>query len=306
MQEPLEEIADRKSIRVLTSIDDEISRRVMDQYRENPYPRWTVNPAPIFASDRKDWAHSADTREIKEILVAGCGSGRHAVETAHYFPQAQILAVDLSLPSLAYARRKTREIGVRNVEYAQADILKLAILNRTFDRIEAVGVLHHLADPELGWRLLLSMLRPDGKMRIGLYSETGRRDIVSVRTFIAERGYHPTPEDIRKLRHEILRIYDERGWRMTVESNDFYSISGCRDLLFNVMEHRFTIPRIKGLLNEQKLTFLGFDLEPSIVERFQRQFPGPAALAGLDNWHRFETDDPQTFRGMYQFTIEKN
>jgi len=303
LQEPFEEIEDRKSIPVLTSVDDEISLRVMDQYRENPYPRWTVNPVPI-AGDRKPRLNSADD-ESREILVAGCGSGQQAVEIAQYYPQAQILAVDLSLSSLAYARRKTREIGVQNVEYAQADILKLAALNRTFDRIETAGVLHHLADPESGWRILLSMLRPKGTMRIGLYSELARRDIVGVRSFIAERGYRPTPENIRILRQEILRIYEERGWRMTVLLNDFYNTSGCRDLLFNTMEHRFTIPKIKRFLSEQSLTFLGFDLDPSIVERFGRQYPGAGALTDLDSWHSFEMDNPPTFRGMYQFTIEK-
>jgi SAM-dependent methyltransferase len=306
LQEPLQEIEDRKSIPVLTPVDDDISLRVMDQYRENPYPRWTVNPVATPADDRKDRAQSAGPRETKEILVAGCGSGQHAVETAQHYPEAQILAVDLSLSSLAYARRKTHEIGLRNVEYAQADILALAALHRSFDRIEAVGVLHHLADPELGWRILLALLRPKGTMRIGLYSELARRDIVGVRSFIAERGYRATPDDIRILRQEVLRIYDERGWRMTVQSNDFYNTSGCRDLLFNVMEHRFTIPKIKRFVSEQDSTFLGFDLDPSIVERFERRFPGAGALADLDSWHSFEMDNPPTFRSMYQFTIEKN
>jgi ubiquinone/menaquinone biosynthesis C-methylase UbiE len=38
---------------------------------------------------------------------------------------ARLLGVDVSLTSLAYARRKTRELGLRNIEYAQADILEL-------------------------------------------------------------------------------------------------------------------------------------------------------------------------------------
>ena len=42
----------------------------------------------------------------------------------------------------------TRKAGLHNVEYAQADILKLGTLGRSFDRIEAMGVLHHLADPK--------------------------------------------------------------------------------------------------------------------------------------------------------------
>ena len=40
-----------------------------------------------------------------------------------------MLAVDLSLSSLAHAARKIRELGVE-IEYAQADILELGSLER--------------------------------------------------------------------------------------------------------------------------------------------------------------------------------
>jgi len=48
---------------------------------------------------------------------------------------ARAAAVDLSLtPKLAYAKRKTRALEVANIDYAQADLLKLGALNRTFGR----------------------------------------------------------------------------------------------------------------------------------------------------------------------------
>jgi len=305
VREPLDEAEDRKSIRALTTVKDGVSLKVMQQYEENPYPRWTIAPIAVFADDH-DAIDSNMASPAKDILIAGCGSGQHALEVAQYRPDAQVLAVDISLPSLAYARRKTREAGLRNIDYAQADILKLATIGRSFDRIEAVGVLHHLAAPESGWRMLLSLLRPKGEMRIGLYSETARRTVVDVRRLIAERGYRPTPEDIRKCRHEIMRDYDERGWRTVIEAADFYSMSGCRDLLFHAMEHRFTIPRIKAFLSEHGLSFLGFDIEPRTIERFQKQFPGSAALTELDKWHAFETENPQTFRHMYVFETRRS
>jgi len=71
-----------------------------------------------------------------------------------------VLAVDLSMGSLAYAKRKTRELGLTSIEYAQADLLKLNSLGRSFDVIESGGVLHHLADPWTGGKCFLSLLRP--------------------------------------------------------------------------------------------------------------------------------------------------
>src|SRR4029077_4778114 len=304
LREPLAEADDLASIPVLTAVDDSISLQVMQQYAENPYPRWTINPLAAFADESEMPAASAC--DGKEILIAGCGSGQHALQVARNFPGARILAADISLPSLAYARRKTREEGLRNIEYVQADILKLEALGRSFDRVEAVGVLHHLAEPELGWRVLLSLLRPKGEMRVGLYSETARRDIAAVRAFIAERGYGSTAEDIRKCRQEILRDFDNRRWKGVTQTSDFYSMSGCRDLLFNVMEHRFTVPEIKAFLNEQRLTFQGFEVEPSVLEKFRTLFLGDAALMVLDNWKVFEADNPLPFRTMYVFTVRKD
>jgi ubiquinone/menaquinone biosynthesis C-methylase UbiE len=302
--EPLAEADDLASIPVLTAVDDSVSLQVMHQYAENPYPRWTINQRAAFADEGEMPAASAGDGE--EILIAGCGSGQHALQVAQNFPGARILAADISLPSLAYARRKTREEGLRNVEYVQADILHLGTIGRSFDRVEAVGVLHHLAEPELGWRMLLSLLRPNGEMRVGLYSEAARRDIVAVRAFIAERGYGSTAEDIRKCRQEILRDFDSRRWKGVTQTSDFYSMSGCRDLLFNVMEHRFTVPRIKAFLDERRLSFQGFEVEPWVFEKFQTLFPGAAALMDLDNWQVFEADNPLTFRTMYVFTVRKD
>jgi SAM-dependent methyltransferase len=288
----------------LTAIDDGVSVRVMQQYEENPYPRWTIDPGVKFPDHNADTANNA--KPVKDILIAGCGSGQHAIEVARRHPGARVLAVDISLPSLAYARRMTRKAGLQNIDYAQADILKLSSLGRNFDRIEAVGVLHHLAEPEAGWRILLELLRPKGEMRVGLYSEVARRAIVDVRRLVAERAYRPTPKDIRKCRHEVMSSYEARGWKRVIEAADFYSMSGCRDLLFHIMEHRFTISRIKSFLEENSLSFLGFDLDPRTIEHFRMQFPGNTALLDLDNWQTFEVENPQVFRRMYVFEVRKD
>src|ERR1051325_8984636 len=112
-----------------------------------------MNPCKVIAGDMKRRAQtigSAEPPRTQKILIAGCGTGKHPFWIAQCFPDARILAIDLSRANLAYARRKTREEGLPNIEYGQADILKLAGIGRIFDRIDAVGVLHHLADPEAG------------------------------------------------------------------------------------------------------------------------------------------------------------
>ena len=48
-------------------------------------------------------------------------------------------------------------------------------LNKKFDVIESVGVLHHMGDPLQGWSVLSDCLKKDSIMLVGLYSETARK-----------------------------------------------------------------------------------------------------------------------------------
>ena len=308
LREPLEEVGERTAIAKLAPIKNSVSLQVMRQYEENPYPRWTINPLNVFAADqaRGRTIPTAERQAELDILIAGCGTGLHAIQIAQVYPNARLLGVDVSLTSLAYARRKTRELGLRNIEYAQADILELGTIDRTFDSIESVGVLHHLAEPTAGWRVLVSLLRPGGRMRIGLYSNLARRVIAEARARTAARDYRATADDIRRCRQDIIR--EAEHWKMLIGARDFYSMSGCRDLLFNVMEHRFTIPEIAAFLNDNDLSFLAFEPfdDPTVIENFHKQFPGAADEANLDQWHRFEADHPETFWDMYVFMVGKN
>jgi SAM-dependent methyltransferase len=313
VREPAQERQIRQTIPELAASDDEISRRVRLQYEENPYPRWTKAdpPPPPLSFDqllrRKLPAsvfQNLDKSQI-DILIAGCGTGQHAIETAQRFAGASVLAVDLSLTSLAYAKRKTLALRRTNIEYGQADILRLGALGRSFDVIESSGVLHHLADPFAGWLVLVSLLRPGGFMAIGLYSEIARADIVAARTFIAERGYQSTAADIRRCRQELVALDGGARFRHVVASVDFFSTSGCRDLLFHVQEHRLTIPQIADFVAENGLAFVGFELDHFTLQRYLARFPNDKSMTDLACWDEFEHEQPRTFAGMYQFWVQK-
>ena len=181
VKEPAEERRIASSIPVLTSIESEVSRAVRQQYEESPYPRWVkAGPPgePIVLKDRPP-------EQVFDALFAGCGTGLSTVEFARQTPRARVLAIDLSVASLCYAKRMAQSYGLANVEFGQADITKLGTIGREFDYIDASGVLHHLADPWEGWRILLALLRPGGVMLVGLYSELARQGIVAARRLIA-------------------------------------------------------------------------------------------------------------------------
>jgi SAM-dependent methyltransferase len=307
--EPREEEADRSRIPQLTPIVDPASIEVRRQYEQSPYPRWVHpasrgTPTPMRAYlgglPNVEASAFAEDRDL-DVLVAGCGTGRSTVDLARAVERARFTAIDLSLSSLAHARRKTRERGIRTVDYFQGDIMALGTLGRSFDMIDAVGVLHHLADPFAGWRILLSMLRPRCVMKVGLYSALARKDVAAARTDIVERGYAATPQDIRRYRQEI----DDAKLRKLSQLPDFYSLSECRDFLFHVMEHNFTLPKIAAFLDEQNVRFLGFDLPAPFMKAYGRRFPDDPRGIRLESWHRYEMENPDTFVGMYVFWVQK-
>lgn len=307
VREPAEELRLRAAIPRLTPIEDEVSLLVRQQYEENPYPRWVTMPSGIKAACTDDFpqVQALGKGDGLKILVAGCGTGQHSIQVAQQFPNAEVLAIDLSLASIGYAKRKTLELGLTNIEYAQADIMQLAGIGRVFDVIESAGVLHHLADPLAGWKILLSLLRPGGVMRLGLYSELARQHIVAARRFIAERGYTPSAEGIRQCRQELMATEGNPLLKRLTSSSDFYGASPCRDLIFNVQEHRYTLPQLKENFRELDLELIGFSIDPSILNQYGKRFPADRAKTDLDNWSIFENENPSIFFGMYQFWVQK-
>jgi SAM-dependent methyltransferase len=197
-----------------------------------------------------------------------------------------------------------QSLGIENIEFAQADINRIGSIGRTFDFIDASGVLHHLADPWVGWQALLALLRPGGTMQVSLYSELARQNVVAGRALIAERDYRPVPEDIRRCREAIMAAEDGSILK-TLTQGDFFTMSECRDMLFHVQEHRLSLPEIKSFIEENNLEFTGFDLDSPILQRFAKRFPGSAERLDLECWHRFEVEAPTTFLGMYRFWVRK-
>lgn len=291
----------------VTAIKDDVSQAVRMQYEENPYPRWAsiLQPQPrtveAFARGLRHGEPEHAFPPPVPILVAGCGSGQHPIQTALSFTDCEVLAVDLSRASLAYAARMAEELRIPNVTFQQADILELGGLGRQFAVIECGGVLHHLEDPVSGWRILVDLLEPHGLMKIGLYSAKARQGVYAARDFVQAQGFPPTPDGIRKCRRAILDLPDGHPAKGALTFRDFFSISGCRDLIMHVHEQAFTLPRIADALDTLGLLFLGFECEVPHMEKFRAMYPGGSALTDLACWHCFEETHPETFKSMYQF-----
>jgi SAM-dependent methyltransferase len=310
-QEPLLENELKGSVPVLTAIIDATSRAVRSFYEETPYPRWTSvkKIRPMDASTFLQSLFPAKTdlftsfAEAPRVLVAGCGSGRHAILTAQLYANSDVTAVDLSLASLAYAIRKSRAFSIENLHFAQADLLNLDEGIGSFDIIECSGVLVCIEDPFEGLRSLAERLRPGGVMKIALYSEAARQHVVRARSFIQESGYDATPQGIRECRQAIMASDDSR-LREISSGRDFFSMSMVRDLIFHIKEHRFTLGWIETALAALDLAILGFEItDPVGRKRYRHLKPSDRDFCDFEALGRLEAAHPDTFSEMYQFWV---
>ncbi|MGI9344534.1 MAG: class I SAM-dependent methyltransferase [Gammaproteobacteria bacterium] len=304
------EIALARSFESQCELDNDTSLRVGAMYEENPYPRWRFS-IPLFnrggksivAHDKLTEAAGWDPRgaDVHRVLVAGCGTGLGTVTTAANFPDLQLTAIDISTRSLAYGALKARELGISNVEFERRDILQLPSWERSFDMIEAGGVIHHMAEPDDGLRSMLACLRPHGIVKLGLYSARARASIVRLReAFRAEFG-SIGPAEIREVRHRILGRIEDSEYAEFSRLRDFYSSSGCRDLLLHEHECQYSIPELAELLNRHGLRFLRFAEGGGIYQTFHALRGAAADVYDLDQWHDVESRAPSMFAGMYVF-----
>tara|TARA_E500000318_G_scaffold11106_3_gene9764 strand:+ start:1263 stop:3107 length:1845 start_codon:yes stop_codon:yes gene_type:complete len=309
--EPTAEQALAAALPALTPMgEDATSERVRDQYETHPYPRWRsvdgqIRRKPLDAHLRERFpAVRFDGIDIARprLLVAGCGTGRHAIQTAARYEGVEVTAIDLSRRSIGYAARMAAELGRTNIRFAQADILGLGALDERFDVIECSGVLHHMADPMAGWKVLRGLLKPGGLMRVALYSDIARARFAKLQAEIDAEDEAGIAAEIRRRRNDILKLAEDDPAAIVWQTGDFYSLSGCRDLLFHRREVRYGWPEIGAAVAELDLKLVGVETASADLKALYRQrFPGDPSATSPDNWNVLEREYPDSFLAMYQF-----
>jgi SAM-dependent methyltransferase len=292
----------------LLPLSDKTSAVMARHYSQSPYPRWdsvTLSPPGSLARALARFERAERLVFLDrafDVLFAGAGTGQHVVQAAAgYGPGARVMAIDLSAPSLAWAEMMAARLAVPGVAFMVADLLDSDRLGRTFDIIECVGVLHHMADPFAGWRALLSVLKPHGLMYIGLYSATARRPIAAIAADPANPGPGCSDDEARRFRRLLLdRLADDPTARVAASRN-FWTLNEFRDLALNPSERRLELGEIRRFLDEAGLEFLGFTLEPPVLARFHAAHPAAPWPGRLEDWAEFEAANPSTFDGMYRF-----
>jgi len=307
---PCQEAFLTQNIEAYTPMEGAFLQKIAQQYEAFPYPRWqttqmtqqTASLRTIVSQHFPYFNADKISDQPVNILFAGCGTGEQVVQVASNISSQNILAIDLSRNSLAYATRKAQEMGVTNAHFGQADILQVKDWDASFDVIFCTGVLHHMEDPSAGLQSLKGVAKENTLFSLALYSERARINVSAARKFIADHKIPDTLAGLRQFRTMVRELESGHPVKAIANSREFYSASGLHDYVFNTHEIHFTPKKLKALLSENDLEFIGFDLRRSEFKTlYQERFPDDTSMTNLDNWDTMETEYPDMFAGMMQF-----
>ena len=184
---------------------------VTRQYERYRYPQ-PIEDLEIWLANNWEWydpshAHRVlwPDREYKrdlDILIAGCGTNQASV-FAFMNPDAKVVAVDISQPSLDHQQYLKDKHGLFNLDLHLLPIEELPSLGLDFDLIVSTGVLHHMADPQVGMNAVASCLRRDGAVAIMLYAKYGRAGLELLQSFFRDLGLGQNESSIATVRETL-------------------------------------------------------------------------------------------------------
>jgi 2-polyprenyl-3-methyl-5-hydroxy-6-metoxy-1,4-benzoquinol methylase len=114
----------------------------------------------------------------KRVMDVGCGMGRNP----HWYADAgatSVLGVDVDDQSLSAARRNTQDNPRVRIDKCSVYDLDPTVQG-TFDRVTCIGVLHHLAEPELALARMWQCVAPGGDLVLWCYAKEGNRLLLPV------------------------------------------------------------------------------------------------------------------------------
>jgi len=189
-----------------SSRDAATTARVREFYRAHPYPAY----GEALKRRHLEWYRKYCAKPGR-YLEAGCGTGHIMLGIATSLPQHRYWAIDLSDKSIAIARRLAEDHGVA-VEFRQHDMMQPLPFDFDFDYINCVGVIHHLAVPDIGLRNLAARLADDGLLFLHAYGEDyHRRRLQIVEMLDIMQGGKGEPE----ARFALFRDYCRHHGRLT-------------------------------------------------------------------------------------------
>jgi SAM-dependent methyltransferase len=200
-------------------------------------------------------------REYKpdvDILIAGCGTNQASV-FACMNPDANVVAVDISRPSLDHQQYLKDKHGLFNLQLHSLPIEELPKLAMDFDLIVSTGVLHHLADPQAGMTALAHCLRPDGVAGVMLYAKNGRIGIELLQKAFRDLDLGQNESSIGLVRQTLSLLSADHPVQSYLKmARNLESDAVLVDTFLHGRERSFTVDDCVDLVTSAGLVFQGW------------------------------------------------
>jgi SAM-dependent methyltransferase len=275
---------------------------VTRQYERYRYPQ-PIEDLEIWLANNWEWydpshAHRVlwPDREYKpdmDILIAGCGTNQASV-LAFMNPDAKVVAVDISQPSLDHQQYLKDKHGLFNLELHLLPIEELPTLGLDFDLVISTGVLHHLADPQAGMNAVASCLRPDGAMGIMLYAKYGRAGLELLQQFFRDLGLGQNESSIATVRETLSLLSPDHLVQPYLKmAGNLQSDAVLVDTFLHGRERSYSVDDCLELVTTAGLVFQGwFNKAPyyphDLFARPNTVYPAIEALPEPAKWAAIE------------------
>ena len=212
-------------------------------------------------------------------LVAGGGTGDATIFLAEQLKNtdAHIVHLDMSQASIAIAKERARIRDLTNITWVHDSLLNLPKLGlEKFNYINCSGVLHHLADPDAGFRALLSVLADDGAIGLMLYATTGRTGVYQMQSLMrlvnAPQPDGKEIDDARKIantRDLLQSLPPFNGFKLSeaLHHDQKMGDAGIFDLLLHSQDRSYTVGELFDWLSDGTPDGYGMHLALTDVQR---------------------------------------
>jgi SAM-dependent methyltransferase len=196
-----------------------------------------------------DWTHTRIPRRPR-IWIAGCGSNQ-ATLTALKFPGAEILATDISTPSLAVCEKNLAQVGATNITLKEQTIND-AEYAEEFDYVICTGVIHHNADPSIPLARIAAALKRDGILELAVYNYYHRILTTAYQKamrllFMGDREIDLDQQlDVTRDLMESFPVENTLSFYLKQEQNQ--SREYLADSFLQPVEHSYTVESLAALL----------------------------------------------------------
>lgn len=247
--------------------------KVKDQYEAYPYPerdpedekKRLVIGSPSLPQEidhflfggRRDWSKPL------RILVAGGGTGDGLIQLAALLTKFgrpyEATYVDLSRASRRIAKARARARGLKDIAFVTGSLLDAPDMG-TFDYIDCCGVLHHLPDPDAGFRALRAALAPGGGMGFMVYAPYGRSGVYPLQdAFGALFGDLPPHERLKRAQAVYERLPEGHPFKSNPNVNDHKNgDAGFYDLLLHSQDRAYDVTDLLSSLERTGWALSGF------------------------------------------------